>query len=257
MIFDAHTHVYPGAGGFWKRASSAAALVEAMDRAGVARAAVLAIEPQLPVSVVREAVLAYPDRFVAVGSVDPLADGALSALEMQVTTLGVRGIKLHPRLQRIEWTDLSRLQPVAIRCGELGVPLIVCTFPGGPELFTGRAVELCHALAAAAPATSIVMAHAGGHKPLDALLVLKARPNTFVDLSFSPLYFEGSSAAQDFEYLVRRADPSRVLFGSDFPAASIDDSLAWLHRVFDRVGTTAADQAAILHDNASRLFAST
>lgn len=254
MIFDAHAHVYPGAGGFWKRASSAGELIAAMDRAGVARAAVVAIEPALPVGVVREAVAAHPDRFVAVGSVDPAHEEAVADAERQVTVLGVRGIKLHPRLQQIRFEDLPRLEPLAIKCGELRVPLVVCSFAGGPDLFKGRTIELCHELAGLAPQTAIVMAHAGGYRPLDAIMALKARPNLHVDLSFSPVYFAGSSVTQDLEYLVRRSDPARVLFGSDFPEASIEATLAWLDGVFDRGALPEAHRTAILHDNAARLF---
>lgn len=254
MIFDAHAHVYPGAGGFWKRASTASALVAAMDAAGVSRAAVIAIEPVLPVTVVRDAVAQYPDRLVSIGSVDPRQADAVTVVERQVRELGVRGIKVHPRLQELRFEALSLLEPVARRCGDLGVPLVVCSFAGGPDLFRGRTLELCHELAQAARDTAIVMAHAGGHRALDALMVLKANPNIFVDLSFSPIYFAGSSVALDLEYLVRRADPSRVLFGSDFPEAPIGDTLAWLEGVFDRAATPATARQSILHGNAARLF---
>jgi predicted TIM-barrel fold metal-dependent hydrolase len=255
VIFDAHAHVYPAAGGFWKRASSAEALIDAMDAAGVGRAAVIAIEPDLPVGVVCAAAARYPDRFVPIGSVHPLHDGAAAAVDRQVKEFAVRGIKVHPRLQGIRFGDLPRLQEVAARCGELEVPLIVCSFAGGRDLFEGRTLELCHELAASVPETNIIMAHAGGHRPLDALMVLKANANIHVDLSFSPVYFAHSSVTQDLEYLVRRSDPSRLLFGSDFPEAAIDTTLQWLLGVFDRGGLPPAHRAAILHDNAARLFA--
>jgi predicted TIM-barrel fold metal-dependent hydrolase len=254
VIFDAHAHVYPAAGGFWKRASTAEELIAAMDGAGVTRAAVIAIEPHLPVSIVNDAAARYPDRLVAVGSVDPRGPAAIASVERQVAE-GVRGIKLHPRLQRIGFEDLATLQPLALRCGELRVPLVICSFLGGADLFRARTLELCHELASTAPNTTIVMAHAGGYRPLDALLVLKANPNVCVDLSFSPLYFADSSVTQDFEYLVRRADPARVLFGSDFPEAPIDATLRWLTGVFDRLALPAGHRAAILHDNAARLYA--
>ena len=256
MIFDAHAHVYPGAGGFWKQASSAEALIAAMDKAGVARATVIAIEPSLPVDVVCEAAGKYPARLVPIGSVDPHAADVLDAIDTQVRGRGVRGIKLHPRLHRIGLDDLPVLEPIAARCGELNVPLIVCSFLGGPDLYRARTIEMCHELAMAAPKTAIVMAHAGGYKPLDALLVLKANPNIHLDLSFSPVYFAGSSVTQDFDFVVRRGDPSRLMFGSDFPEVSIDASLEWFAGAADRAGLSSASRQAILHDNAVRLYGS-
>ena len=254
MIFDAHAHVYPAAGGFWKQASSVEALIAAMDASGVSRAAVIAIEPDLPAAVACEAARAYPERLVPIGSIDPRAPGALASLDAQVREHGVRGIKLHPRMQKVGLDDLETVVPVARRCGELGVPLIVCSFLGGPGLFRDRVLEMCHELAMAAPSTRLIMAHAGGYRPLDALLILKANPNVHVDLSFSPIYFAGSSVAQDFDYLVRRADPARVLFGSDFPEAPIDASLRWFEGSADRGGLSPAHRQAILHDNAARVF---
>ncbi len=255
MIVDAHAHIYPALpGGFWSRPSSTEALISAMDDAGVQRAGVLAIAPHISAEVVCAAASVQPDRLFAVGSVDPRDPAAVPELNRQVGELGVRAIKLHPGLQRWGFEDLDRLVPLATRCGELGVPLVVCSFLGGRDLFRGRTIEACHELAAAAPNTPIVLAHAGGYRPLDALLVLKANPNVHVDLSFSPLYFAGSSVVQDLEYLVKKADPRRVLFGSDFPEVSMAASVAWILDVADRLGLTDAHREAILCGNAARLF---
>ena len=99
-----------------------------------------------------------------------------------------------------------------------------------------------------------MLAHAGGYRPLDALMVLKANPNVHLDLSFSPIYFAGSSVTQDLEFVVRRSDPGRLLFGSDFPEAPIDATLGWLTGVFDRGEMPEAHRDAILGGNAARLF---
>jgi predicted TIM-barrel fold metal-dependent hydrolase len=254
MIFDAHTHVYPNGSGFWKRPSSVADLISAMDEAEVSRAAVLAIAPQIGAEVVCEAAAAHPGRLVAVGSVDPRERGAVAAVARQVEDMGVRAIKLHPRLQDIGFDDLERVTPIARQCAECGVPLVICTFLGGRDLFRARTLELCHELAAASPETALVLAHAGGYRPLDALMVLKANPNVHIDLSFSPLYFAESSVQQDLAYLVRKADPWRVLFGSDFPEVSLRDSVAWMLALADDLGLETRARDAILGGNAARLF---
>lgn len=254
-IFDAHTHIYPDAtGGFWRQPSSADSLIAAMDAAGVEKAAVIAIAPHIPTEVACAAAAGHPDRLVAIGSVDPHDRTALPAIDRFVTDLGVRAIKLHPRLQDIKFEDLDLLVPVAERCAKHGIPLIVCSFVGGRDLFRARTLELCHELAVASPSTSLILAHAGGHRPLEALLVLKANPNVHVDLSFSPLYFAHSSVQQDLEYFVRKADPLRVLFGSDFPEVSVQGSVGWLLDVAKRLEMKAANLNAILYDNAARLF---
>lgn len=254
-IFDSHTHIYPdAAGGFWRQPSDADALIAAMDDAGVSKAAVIAIAPHISTETVCKAIAAHADRLVPVGSVDPRDSGALAAIDRAVQDLGVRAIKLHPRLQGIQFEDLEMLVPIAKRCAAADVPLIVCSFCGGRELFRSRTLELCHELAVASPETALVMAHAGGHRPMDALMVLKANGNVHVDLSFSPLYFADSSVQQDLEFLVRKADPRRVLFGSDFPEASLQASVTWLVGLAARLSLVPRHIGAILYDNAARLF---
>lgn len=255
QVFDAHTHIYPDASsGFWRQPSSVDALIAAMDDAGVSKAAVIAIAPHISTEIVCKAVATHADRLVPIGSVDPRDSGALEAIDHAVRHLGVRAIKLHPRLQGIRFEDLGMLVPVARRCAAAGVPLIICSFCGGRELFRARTLELCHELAVESPETALVMAHAGGYRPLDALMILKANSNIHVDLSFSPLYFANSSVRQDLEYLVRKADPRRVLFGSDFPEASLQESLAWLVELSNRLALAPGHLQAMLHDNAARLF---
>jgi predicted TIM-barrel fold metal-dependent hydrolase len=254
-VFDIHTHVYPSsAGGFWRRPSSVEQLLAAMDDAGVARAAVIAIAGHISNAVVHDAAIACPDRLVAIGSVDPLAADAVTDVDAAVGRFGARGIKLHPRLQGLRFEHLDRIVPVARRCAHHRVPLVICTFLGGPDLYRGRTLELCHELAQNCPETAIVLAHAGGYRPLDALLILKANANVHVDVSFSSLYFRGSSVPQDVEHLIRRADPRRVLFGSDFPEASIAESVAFVRGAAARAQLAPSHVDAILHDNAVRLL---
>lgn len=254
-IFDAHTHIYPDSKeGFWRNPSGVEALVKAMDGAGVSKAAVIAIAPYIPTEVVCAAVATFSDRLVPIGSVDPRDVGALAAIDHFVAILGTRAIKLHPRLQGINFEDLELLTPIAKRCAALGIPLIICSFLGGRGLFQARTLELCHELAVASPETTLILAHAGGYRPLDALLILKANANVHVDLSFSPLYFAGSSVQQDIEYLVKKADPQRVLFGSDFPELSIQASVDWLLELAQRLDLKPAHLSAVLYDNAARLF---
>ena len=225
-----------------------------MDAADVIRAAVIAIAPHIPNAVVTAAAARYPERLVAIGSIDPLAPDALDALDRAVTADKVRAIKVHPRLQRIRFEHLDALAAVARRCAHHHVPLVVCSFLGGPDLYTARTLELCHELARSSPDTALVLAHAGGYRPLDALMILKANKNVHVDLSFSPVYFRGSSVVQDLAYLIQRADPRRVLFGSDFPEAPIADSIAFVAETARSLKLTESHVDAIMHENATRLL---
>jgi predicted TIM-barrel fold metal-dependent hydrolase len=225
-----------------------------MDETGVSKAAVIAIAPFISTALVTDAVARYPDRLIAIGSIEPFKKEALTQIDDFVHSYGIRAIKLHPRLQEINFEHLEILIPIARKCAIHGIPLIVCSFIGGRNLYRARTLELCHELAIASQETKIILAHAGGQRPLDALMVLKANDNVHVDLSFSPLYFSGSSIQKDYEYLLKKADPKRVLFGSDYPELPISASVDWLVDVSRRVNLSPANQDAIFYENASRLF---
>lgn len=254
-VFDFHTHVYPaGAEGFWRRDSSVEALIAEMDAAGVARAAVIAIAPQITNTVVRDAAARYADRLVVIGSIEPLAADAIGQIDAAIDVSGARAIKLHPRLQGLRLEHLDRASAIAEHCAGRNVPLVICSFQGGRDLYSARTLEFCHELAVRNPQTTLVLAHAGGHRPLDALMILKANPNVCVDLSFSPIYFRGSSVTQDLVYLLEKADSQRVLFGSDFPEAPIADSLSFLADAATHLKLPRARLEAIAFDNAARLL---
>lgn len=254
-IVDFHAHVYPAdRAGFWRRPSSVADLLSALDEAGVQSAGVIAIAPHIPNDVVAAAARAHPDRLVAIGSVDPRDPEAIAALETAVSTLRVRAIKVHPRLQSLTGNDIPALVRIGEKCGELGVPLVICSFDGAPTTTNVGVLELCGEIAGACPGTRVVLAHAGGHRPMDAFLLLKAHRNAMADLSFSPIYFAGSSAASDLEFLVRRSNPRQLLFGSDFPEAPIAASVQWMRETAERCRLPAADIEAIFAGNARTLL---
>jgi predicted TIM-barrel fold metal-dependent hydrolase len=168
--------------------------------------------------------------------------------------LGVRAIKVHPRLQEFGVQQLDRIVPIAEACAVARVPLVVCSFQGGPSLYVADILELCASLARACPQTTIVLAHAGGHRPMDVFLMLKAFPNLMTDLSFSPIYYAGSTVAVDLEFLVRRSSPRQLLFGSDFPEASMKASVETALALAERVGMTPADRESVFSTNAASLL---
>jgi predicted TIM-barrel fold metal-dependent hydrolase len=225
-----------------------------MDAAGVERAGVIAIEPFIGNEVVFAAARQHPARLVPIASVNPLAPLAAESVETLVVEHGARAIKVHPRLQRFGVEAAQQLIAVARQCGEQRVPLVICSFQGGPDLFRSQILELCACVAEAAASADIVMAHAGGHRVMDALLLSKAHRNIYLDLSFTPLYFKGSSVEQDFAYLMRKADRQRLLFGSDFPEVSIAESVATCTASLESLRIPASEIEAVLGLNAVRLL---
>jgi predicted TIM-barrel fold metal-dependent hydrolase len=254
-IIDAHTHLYLDSDiNISKFSSNASSLLREMEICGVEKALVISIAPLMDQGRIAREVKDNQDRLCFAGSVDPWSTNALESIDYVVNSLGAKAIKLHPRLQGFGYENLDLIMPIARYCGEIGVPIILCTFCGGQSLFKSQPVELVYELAIRNPKTIIVMAHAGAHRPLDALLVQKACPNVYLEISFSPLYFEKSSVEIDFRYILNKCDSKKIIYGSDYPEKSLSESLEWVLNTSSILKITNEDLENIFYKNAMQVY---
>lgn len=254
-IYDAHTHLYLDSDlNISRHKSDTRSLLTEMDEAGVEKALVISIAPQMDQDRIFSEVNQHPGRLYFVGSIDPWSSNAIKMIDLSVNTLGAKAIKLHPRLQGFGYQNLDLIMPIADYCGKIGVPLIFCSFCGGKSLFDSRPVELIFELAQRNPKTIIVMAHAGGHRPLDALLVQKACPNVYLEISFSPLYFAKSSVEADFRFMLQKCDSKKIIYGSDYPEKSMLESTDWLLKSNEILQISEKDLENILFKNAAEVY---
>ena len=254
-VVDSHVHIYPSnRAGFWRVSSGAEDLIASMDVSGIQNAMVIALEPYISNLELFKEIELYSDRLYLIGSVDPAKSKAVESVREAVKVYGARAIKLHPRLQKFGHSTINMIFPISKECEDLGIPLIICTFCGGFDLFQSKTIEMCLELAIKFPKLNIIMAHAGAHRPIDAMLAIKSCHNLHADLSFSPIYFQGSSVELDLKYLIRKTDPKKILFGSDFPEASQLNSLQWFEGVSKELRLKEEQINLILSGNAKRLF---
>jgi len=254
-IFDSHTHIYPDdRGGFWRFPSSEDALIESMDAANISKSLVISIAPFIANDELYKKISPYKDRLLMAGSIDPFSHECLDQIRASVENYSIKAIKLHPRLHEFGYAQIDTILPIAKECEQLNIALIICSFCGGKDLFKSRILEMCHQIALDCSNLTMIMAHAGGHRPIETLLAMKSCLNLYVDLSFSPLYFKGTSVELDFNYLIKKADPQRVLFGSDFPELSMQDSIDWFLAAAQKLSLSKSHSRAILGENAHRLF---
>jgi predicted TIM-barrel fold metal-dependent hydrolase len=254
-IFDSHTHIYPTkTEGFWKSPSGVDDLIKSMDAANISKSLVIGIAPFIDNNLLNKNISPAKEKLIMAGSIDPFSQIAAQQISEGVHKYGMKALKLHPRLQEFGYEHIDHILLAAKECERLKIPLIICSWCGGQDLFKSRILEMCHQIALECSSLSLIMAHAGGHRPIEALLAMKSCPNLYVDLSFSPLYFKGTSVELDLIYLIRKADPRRVLFGSDFPEMSVQDSVDWVLTVAENLNLSKSHIRAILGENAERLF---
>lgn len=164
----------------------------------------------------------------------------------------IAAVKIHTRIQKVDealWP--SMLQALA---QYPALPVIVDAFYYGAELRFQPSLPAVIQLAQSFPQRAVVIAHCGGYKLLEYFFHLRDLQNVWYDLSFALQYFADSSLRTDLKKLIRFTDKSRLLYGSDFPYASPSLQCAEFESLADELKLDDADRAAILAENAMRLF---
>lgn len=201
-------------------------LVEAMERAGVTRSFLLAMDCEgsgdealrtltVPNEAVAEATREHPDLFVGFGSVDPRrGDRAVTGVE-EVARLGLAGLKFHASTVETYPNDEALMFPLYRRAQDLGLRVIHhtgTTALGRCRIRYARPLYLDD-VAQAFPDLRILAAHFGWPWMDECFAVLMRHRNVYMDLSgWAPRYLPDalvSMASGPFK--------DRTLVGSDFP----------------------------------------
>jgi hypothetical protein len=244
MIIDCHTHIFEqGRGGPLDLPAGADDLVRAMDENGVDLSIVLPLPDVATNEFVQDACARHPGRLI--GLYTPEFGKPAETLTLMQSFLAnhdVRGLKIHPRHQHIR-TDTPVVREVLALAQERNLAVLFDVFPWGPDLDDlGIHPNAYHRLAQEMPDLRMVLAHAGGYKVTEAFLVAKSNPNVYLDISFTPIYFKGSSVANDIRFICGRLPAGRVLYGSDFPHVPMRESINSAGRMASDLDAQSRDE---------------
>jgi predicted TIM-barrel fold metal-dependent hydrolase len=187
-------------------------LVREMDELGVAHSVLLPIDlPYISRNAAHALDAARREpRLLTFGSVHPIVDRVGERLDDQAHG-GARGVKMHPAVQLMA-PNHPRALALYRQCGDRDLPVLLHCGPVGIELESGRRrsqVALYEQAIAEQPRTRFVLGHAGALQ-MEAALDLACRyPNVWLELS-------GQSLA-NVRTILQRANPDRILYGSDWP----------------------------------------
>lgn len=240
-IIDIHPHVisddekrYPPAPLFGKRSdwsqerpSTVHALIENMDAAGVAKAAVVHSSTTYGFdnSYVVDACAQYPDRLVAVGSVDMLDDN-VDAVIRGWAGKGLAGLRIFTGGSTKDFDPSELDHPRSFRAwdtlADLGLPMCIQTGPIGlPQV---------RMLAQRYPTVKIILDHLGRPDVLDgppyanaaSLFAIADLPNIYLKLApriFGDVKKGKASAETFFPRLADTFGAQRMAWGSNFPTS--------------------------------------
>ncbi len=161
---------------------------------------------------------AYPDRLVALASVDPRRKESASLVDRAISEWGMRGLKLHPGAGFSPSDDAA--YPLYEIVARHHLPVVIHTGPVGQPLYSqySQPVHIDKA-AADFPQVNFVAAHMGYGWYPEALTIASSKPNIYLD--FAGWQLEAVRNPGEFISVLRLAldklGKDRIMFGSDWP----------------------------------------
>ncbi len=237
MLVESHCHIispdqrkYPRDTGprpaAWLRDLAAEEFIALNDAAGVERAVLVQAfgAYRYDNNYVADCAARYPDRFVAVGTIDPLKADAPRTLDYWVKERGIRGLRI------VTWTepelmlDDPMLDPVWRRASELQIPVCILTnFHQVGRL--GRVLENFSSLRIALDHLGLPRLDDGPEFADEQVLFDLARHRNFHGKfsSWTIAAAERNGGAGRVEFFRRLVDTfgaHRLMWGTNFPASN-------------------------------------
>lgn len=259
-IIDAHCHIYPekiaakavcGTDTFYGEHSVGKGTVEELlereEKAGVDRFIVqsVATTPHQVASInnfIANEVAKNPVKLTGLGTLHPESED-IKADVQNLIKLGLKGVKLHPDIQRFKLDDYRCLKIYEL-CEENGLPVLIHTGDNRYDFSNpNRMVPILEAY----DKLTVIGAHLGGwsiwEEAVDAYKNLK---NFYVDCSSSFNYISKDAARR----IIRAYGAQKVLFGTDYPMWDAKSELEYLLSL----SLDEYEIKCILNMNAKKLF---
>ncbi len=162
----------------------------------------------------------------------------------RIETLGLRGVKIHPDIQRIDIDDKRMMELYEIIEGRM--PLYLHMGDNRPQYRYSEPKKLARVLDRF-PKLEVVAAHLGGYMAWEEAVVdLAGRPNVWYDTSSAVWAMTPEYA----EKLIHKLGADRVMFGTDYPVKNLDSEL----ERFFKIELTETEREDILYNNAKRFL---
>ena len=258
-IIDSHCHVYPDK--IAQKASDATAtfyelppsldgristLLEHGERAGIEHFIVqsVATTPKQVSSInnfIAQAVAESGGRFTGLGTLHPDSEDMKADVD-EIIALGLKGVKLHPDIQKVKLDD-PRMHKMYELC-EGRLPMLLHT---GDCRYDNSNPNRLIPILEKYPSLTVIGAHFGGWSIWEeATKQLYTYKNFLVDCS-SSLYAISKEKAKE---LILAYGTDRVLFGTDYPLWTPEEEI----ERFMSLDLTDEQREDILYHNTAKLF---
>ncbi len=178
---------------------------------------------------IADLVVKFPRRLIGFGGVDVPAADAMDQLEYAISSLGLKGIKLVPPVQKFDISD-RRYEPLWAKMVDLNVPLWT---HGGHQTSTVGSIakyghpQLIDEMAMRHEDLKIIIGHMGTPWFWDTWSVVFRHPNVYVDISAYPDLYSWFPWDAFSSYNLE----NKVLFASDYPLTHWNEILQHFQKV--------------------------
>ncbi len=179
-----------------------------------------------------------PERLKGFLSVDPTQQGWVEELHHGHEELGMVGVKLLPMYAGFRMDDDSLL-PLWDYADKHGLPILLhtgttfiaqapleCTFP--------RSIE---PVAVSFPNVKFILAHLGHPYEGECIVTIRKHPNVYADVS--ALHYRPFQLYQSLMLVQEYGVWNKVLFGTDFPFTTVNDSIDGIRNLNNMLEGTA------------------
>ena len=172
--------------------------------------------------------VSWSSRFIGFSSVDPLNKNASKELEYAVNSLGLKGLKLDPSIQKFEPNSKEHAYPLYYKCQELKIPVMIhCGLSWAPKGKTKYAHPLqLEDVFDDFTDVIFIIPHFGWPWVRETIMLALKHPNVYIDTSIiysgTPETVFKQVFTYDVGYNVLEASlSSQILFGSNYPRQDI------------------------------------
>ena len=241
MIIDAYNNVWEAAGNsdyLTAESYTPEDMIRAMDIAGVDMAVGCSLGQMMDNDFIANTVKKYPNRIIGFGQVNPRFSNAVETIDRCATSLGLKGLKLHPTMHGYHFADHGLLDPIFDAATRNKLVILVNALDD-PFCAPLSIEEISRGF----PDTPVLIAHMGTVWNLnEAILVAKRNPNIYLETSGSQLL--------DVKLAYRSLGPDQLVMGSDWPGNDFDLERAKIARAI----TNSKDREAVEGGNLARLL---
>ena len=258
-IIDSHCHIYPdkiaqkaseATGHFYDIPASLdgrlSTLLEHGEKAGIEHFVIqsVATTPKQVSSInnfIAKSVDEGEGRFTGLGTLHPDSED-MEADVNEIIALGLKGVKMHPDIQRIELDD-PRMHKIYGLC-EGRLPMLLHT---GDNRYDYSNPNRMIPILEKYPNLTVIGAHFGGWSIWEDATEKYAKYSNFLVDCSSSLYAISPEKAKE---LIMAYGTDRVLFGTDYPLWTPESEI----ERFMKVDLTDEQREDILYNNTAKLF---